>query len=159
MRYAAYCLCLCVLACPSFCAAADDAQSAKEFLLRWAEALTVGDLDLVVAMYEDSDDVVAIESKGTVRKGIDEIRAMFEGAFKEVMFEEITMDPLKVRASGDVAWAYCRLKASTRVKKDGARWLLEIRGSFVLKRCEDSWEIAHEHFATIAGVPRARPLP
>ena len=159
MRYAAPCLCLCLLACSTLCAAADDAQSAKKFLLRWPEALVAGDLDTIVAMYEDSDDVVAIESKGTVRKGIEQIRAMYEGAFREVALEKVTIDPLKVRASGDVAWAYGRLKASTRVKKDGARWLLEIRGSFVLKRCEDSWEIALEHFATIAGVPRARPLP
>ena len=148
-----------MLACLSLSAAADEAQSAKEFLLQWAEAVTAGDLDLVVAMYEDSEDVVAIESKGTVLKGIEQIRAMYEGAFKEVVFEKVTLDPLKVRASGGVAWAFCRLKASSRVNEDGTRWMLEIRGSFVLKRCEDSWEIALEHFATIAGVPRARPLP
>jgi len=150
MRYVTRCLCLCLLACSSLCAAADDAQSAKEFLLRWAEALTIGDLDMTVAMYEDSDDVVAIESRGTVREGIEQIRAMYEGAFKEVVFEKVTLDPLKVRASGGVAWAHCRLKASSRVKNDGARWVLEIRGSFVLKRCEDSWEIALEHFAPLA---------
>lgn len=99
---------------------------------------------------------MAWESRGTARKGIAEIRKMYEEAFDEVVFERVDLTSLNVRQSGKIAWATCRYKAETVVRADHSRWTLEVRASFVIKQDNDSWKIVLEHFSPIEGVPRVQ---
>ena len=133
-----------------------DPACPKEFLQQWAESLPGGKLDETVAFYEDSKEVVAIQSTGTVRKGIAQIRKEYQAAFGEVVFEKVSLESLSVRQNGDVAWAACEFVADTRRKADQSEWVLHVRSSFVLKRSEKRWEIVLEHFSPIAGVPRVQ---
>jgi ketosteroid isomerase-like protein len=151
-------LSLVVLLIPALPAETDSQETAcpKEFLEHWAESLLDGKLDRTVAFYEDSKEVVAIQSSGKVRKGIAEIRKEYQAAFDEVEFEKVSLKSLSVRQNGGVAWATCEFKADTRVKADQRAWLLHVRSSFVLERSGKSWKIVLEHFSPIAGIPRVQ---
>ena len=133
-----------------------DPDCPKEFIEQWAESLLDGKLDETVGFYEDSKEVVAIQSTGKVRKGITQIRKEYQAAFDEVVFHEVSLELLSVRQSGDVAWATCEFKADTRLKADQTAWVLHVRSSFVLERSAKSWKIVLEHFSPIAGVPRVQ---
>ena len=133
-----------------------DPACPKEFLQQWGGSLLDGKLDETVAFYEDSKEVVAVQSTGQVRKGIGEIRKEYQAAFDEVVFQEVALESLSVRQNGDVAWATCEFVADTLLKADQSEWVLHVRSSFVLQRSEKRWKIVLEHFSPIAGVPRAQ---
>ena len=128
----------------------------EEFLQQWAKSQLDAELDATAAFYENSDEVVAIQSTGKVRKGIAEIREEYQAAFDEVVFQEVSLGSLSVRQRGDVAWATCELKSDTLLKSDETQWVLHVRSSFVLQRSEDTWKIVLEHFSPIAGIPRVQ---
>lgn len=130
--------------------------SAQGFLHRWAASFSEGNADAIVAFYEDSKDVLAIQSTGQVRKGTAEIRREYEAAIDEVEFEQVTLENLTVRQSGDVAWASCEFRANTLRHFDQTRWTLRIYTSFVLKRAGTTWKIVMEQSTPIAGVPRVK---
>jgi uncharacterized protein (TIGR02246 family) len=131
-------------------------KSAEEALGAWVAAFRSAKVADMTACYEDSEQVVAIESSGKVRQGAAAIRKMYEEAFAEVEFDEVKLEALQVRESGDVAWATCRLKAETVVRADRSRWTLHVQGSLVLKRDDGGWKIVVEHFSPIAGIPRVQ---
>ena len=129
----------------------------EKFLEEWAASLKTGDVNKTAGLYEDSNDVVAIQSTGNVRKGIGEIRKEYENAFNEVTFEKVELQNLIIRQQGQIAWASCRLKADTKVRQSNAAWILEIYTSFVLKHSGGQWRIVLEQSTPIAGIPRVRP--
>jgi len=134
----------------------EQALTPKQSLQRWAASLLDGELDRTIAFYEDSRDVVAIQSRGHVRKGLAAIREEYQAAFDEVVFQAVSLEELRVRQNGDVAWATCQFKADTLLKSDKTKWTLHVRASFVLQRSSDAWKITLEHLSPMAGVPRVR---
>ena len=124
------------------------------FLREWASGINKGSVDDMTAFYEDSRDTLAIQSTGRMRKGTAEIRKEYQSAFKEVVFEHVTVGDLTVRQNSDVAWATCRFKALTLHKVQNTKWKLEVYTSFVLKRSGKTWKIVLEQSTPIAGVPR-----
>jgi len=135
--------------------AADD-TTAKAVLYKWAGTLTHGSVDKMVSFYEDSRDVLAIQSTGRVRKGAAEIRKEYEAAFAEVQFEGASLADLVVRRSGDVAWATGELRADTIRRSDSTQWTLRVYTSFVLKFSGETWKIVLEQSTPMAGVPRVK---
>ncbi|MFQ5749279.1 MAG: YybH family protein [Planctomycetota bacterium] len=131
--------------------------SPKATLTAWADSLRLSDVDGMLAFYENSDEVAAFESYGRVRRGTSGIREMYEDAFGAVEFRRAWMDSLRVRQSGNVAWATCNLNSDTVLKADGAPWKLQIHGSFVLKKNGPSWRIVLGHFSSREGIPRVSP--
>ena len=113
--------------------------TAENFLKEWATSLQTSDADKMAGLYEDSNDVIAIQSTGQIRKGIGEIRREYEKAFNEVVFEKAELQNITIHRKGDVAWSACRFKADTTVKQDNSTWTLEIFTSFVLKRTGGKW--------------------
>ena len=78
--------------------AQDEQQAAVEkFLDEWAASLQTGDVDKIAGLYEDSNDVIAVQSTGIVRKGIGEIRKEYENAFSEVTFEKVELQNITIR--------------------------------------------------------------
>ena len=63
--------------------------SPEEFLQKWTKALLQSEVDRVVTFYENSNDVVMVQSSGQVRKGISEIRKAYESAFNEGVFQKV----------------------------------------------------------------------
>ena len=111
----------------------------------------------MVSLYEDSNDVIVIQSTGKIRKGIGEIRKEYESAFHEVVFEKAELENLIIRHDGDLAWAACRFRADTKTKQDNSTWILEIYTSFLLKRTNGKLRIILEQSTPIDGIPRVRP--
>ena len=156
MRRLTVCVCLLIFAGS---AASDEPKgplTPEQFLQQWARTLTAGKVETMLAFYEDSEHVIAIESNGRVRKGRRGIREMYEEAFAEVVFEAVALTSIEVREDGGIAWATCRFKADTRVKANNTPWTLEVHGSFVLCRTGETCKIVLEHFSPIAGIPRVR---
>jgi inhibitor of cysteine peptidase len=134
-----------------------DSSPAKT-LQEWVEAFKTGDVETMLTFYEDSADVVAIESSGKLRRGSAGIKAMYEEAFEEVVVQCAELTELKVREQDETAWASCRMIADSQLKADDKLWRLEVYGSFVLRRSDGRWRIALEHFSKTADAPRARRL-
>ena len=134
---------------------ADD--SPAKFLETWAATWQTSDVDKMLAFYDTADQTLAIESLGHVRKGPAEIRKMYQGAFDELIFDRVTLKPISQGEQASVAWATCTYRAEIRLKEDGSKYILEARGSFVVRRDRNSWKITLEHFSTIPDVPRVRP--
>jgi len=128
----------------------------EESLREWASVLCKGRVTEVVAFYDDSEDTLAIQSTGRLRKGTAEIRKEYESAFEEVTFERVTLGDLTVRQDGDAAWATCRFVAQTLRRADKTKWTLEVYTSFVLKQSGKMWKIVLEQSTPITGVPRVR---
>ena len=137
--------------------AADDSPSPQHFLQQWATAWQASDVDRMMAFYDTSEQTVAVESRGIVRRGPAQIREMYQGAFDELSFDRVILTPISQGQHGSTAWATCRYKADIRLRSDNSRHVLEVCGSIVMKREKDAWRITLEHFSTIADVPRVRP--
>ena len=145
-----------VSACLPVQAEATAVTSCRDFLRQWVQALTTGNLDAITSFYEDSEEVIVILSTGHVRAGHDAIRREYEAALREVVFEDVSFQVLKIREADGVAWATGRFKALTRRKSDRSRWKLEIYTSLVLKRKDKGWWIVSEQSTAIDGVPRVQ---
>jgi ketosteroid isomerase-like protein len=138
-------------------AAAEDADPPMDFLRSWAEAWSSGDVEKLMEFYDSAKETTAIESLGHVRRGPDEIRRMYEGAFEELAFERVRLTPIAQGRHDSVAWVTCRYRADIQPKLDNSQHVLEVLGTFVFKREGDGWKISMEHFSAIPGIPRVRP--
>ena len=137
--------------------AADYPKSPRTFLENWAKSWQSSDADKMIGFYDSSKETIAVESLGNIRKGPAEIRKMYQGAFDELIFDRVTLTSITHGQEQSVAWATCRYKAEMRLKTDNSQYLLEVRGSFVMKQENGNWKITLEHFSTIPGIPRVRP--
>ena len=141
----------------SHATAADDSKSSKNFLQDWAKSWQTSDVDKTMTFYDSANETMAIESLGHIRRGPAEIRKMYQGAFDELIFDRVTLTPITQGQHGSVAWTTCRCKAEMRLKSDNTKYVLEVRGSFVMKKEKDAWKITLEYFSTIPDIPRVRP--
>lgn len=149
----------CAFAVSSGVALSNDAPDLSKSLLQdWAKAWESGEVGKMMGFYIDSPDLVAIESLGNVRRGTAGVRAMYRDAFDELRFEKVTLTPETSARQGDLAWAVVRFRAEVRLKTDGGRYVLESRGSFVMKQDEQGWKIVMEHFSTVPDTPRVQPV-
>ena len=128
----------------------------QQALRAWADAMESSDLERTVGFYDDSSDTIVFLSWGEKRTGLQEIRKEYEAAFKDVVFDEVTLESLSVHRYGQVSWAASVFKADATRRSDLTQWCLHIRTSFVLRQRGDTWKIVLEHFSPIAGVPRAQ---
>ncbi len=133
-------------------------QTVSERLLqKWAATWKTSNVDQMMQFYDEGNDTVAIESLGHVRQGSKEIRNMYEGAFDELRFDRVTLTFIAQGHQGTVAWATCRYRAEIRLKATQAKFVLQSRGTFILRKDGETWKIATEHFSTIPRVPRVQP--
>ena len=137
-------------------AAADEPLSPQKFLQAWAAAWKTSDLDKMMAFYDRGEGTTAIESLGYVRKGPKAIRKMYQGAFEGLAFKQTHLTLVAHGQQGSVAWATGIFKADLLGIPDQAKLLLEVRGTFVMKKTKKGWKITLEHFSTIPNVPRIR---
>jgi len=140
---------------PANWAGADD--SLAKSMEAWAEAFQTSDVDKIMTLYDTAKETTAIESLGHIRRGPAEIRKMYRGAFDELIFDRVTLTPITQGQHGTVAWGSYHYRADMRLKSDNSKYVLEVRGSFVMKKKNGSWKITLEHFSTIPDVPRIRP--
>ncbi|WP_166821425.1 YybH family protein [Thalassoroseus pseudoceratinae] len=130
---------------------------AETFLRQWAAAWKTSNVDRMMQFYDDGPETLAIESLGHVRQGPEQIRKMFEGAFEELVFDRVSVTILTQKRQDSVAWATFRYRANVRLKETQMKFVLQSRGTFILRNDGKTWKIATEHFSTIPDVPRVQP--
>ena len=124
----------------------------------WAKALEAGDEEAATKFYSSSEDVIAIESKGTVRKGTEGIRQMYVDAFKEVIFKNVNVNPIQVSLGDDYGFVYFILRTHTQMKEDKSNWELHVQATWLVRKEGEAWKVIAEHISPIEGVPRVKNL-
>ena len=128
----------------------------RRVLPAWAETWRTADIDKMMAFYEDSRALVAVESRGVIHKGSAAVKMMYQNAFAELTWEKVGLEEIEVGQEGNVAWATFRWKAEATAKKPPMPLAFDVRGSMVFKWDGRAWRIVQEHFSPIADVPRVK---
>ena len=149
---------MCVLsACHSLADGRSEPDSGPASLLdSWRHAFLDRDAEAMGACYESDAGVMLMHSTGEVLVGARAIRSDYEAAFASTVFDDVTLDLREIVEAGDVAWVTGRLRMLTRPREGDARWRLEIHTTFIMRRSEGLWRIAHEQSTPIQGIPRVQ---
>jgi ketosteroid isomerase-like protein len=134
--------------------AADDSDTPKALIETWAAAYQSGNPDRILPSYEDAETVFAIASSGKRYNGSAAVKQMYEGDFAAYEFENVTTKNLEIVESGDVAWATFRFVAEVTSKEDKSKKLWTSQATMLLRKSNNTWKVAWEHFSPIEGVQR-----
>ena len=141
------------------CFGQDAGTTPKEAIQRLAKAaVTAKEPADVLRFYDESEDLILIESSGHQHKGYAAVKKEFQKVFREVAIFELEVTEMTAKQLQDVAWVTCRQRAKFRVLADDNKFQLEVRTTFVLKRHKDAWRIVLDHSSPIVDVPRIKPL-
>ena len=149
---------ICVLAICAFAISPAVAETPEEFLEKWASAIEDEDVEGVVACYENSESVMAIQSYGVRWFGIDEIRKEYKLAFDDADFFSVKLKDLEFRTTDGLALGTCELKALMKGRADGLMWIINVYTTFLLRRSGNTWEIVFDQSTPIMGIPRVQPV-
>jgi ketosteroid isomerase-like protein len=131
-------------------------DSAEAFLEEWAKAWESNSVDKLASYYEESKELIAIDSLGRSHMGLAGVREMYAAAFGEADWQNVRVDRITLRAEGNFAWGVCRCRGDLTLKVDQQKLSFTSRGSFVLRRDGEHWRIAMEHFSPLAGEQRVQ---
>ena len=123
----------------------DDGTQIQELIMRWAEAVHVGDLETVVA--DHRDDIVMFDVPPPERgvRGLDAYREtwppFFDWQRQGASFE---IEELDVTAGEDVAFAWALLRCGTpeELERDPQN---RLRLTIGLRKLHGRWIVVHEH--------------
>lgn len=132
------------------------AATPKALLDAWCQAFLQRDVDAMVACYEPGESILLMHSTGQVIVGSDAIRGDYEAAFGSTIFDQVGLELGDVASEGDVTWVTGRLRMLTRPAVGDAKWQLQINTTFVMRRSQGRWRIAHEQSTPVMGVPRVK---
>jgi uncharacterized protein (TIGR02246 family) len=124
---------------------ADHETEIRELIERWAEAVSQGRMDVVLA--DHADDIVMFDVPPPHRgiRGIDAYREswppFFEWQASGALFE---IDSLDVVAGEDVAYAFALIRCATP-EQLADRPESRLRLTLGLRREGERWVVAHEH--------------
>jgi uncharacterized protein (TIGR02246 family) len=124
---------------------ADHETEIRELIERWAEAVSQGRMDVVLA--DHADDIVMFDVPPPHRgiRGIDAYREswppFFEWQASGALFE---IDSLDVVAGEDVAYAFALIRCATP-EQLAERPESRLRLTLGLRREGERWVVAHEH--------------
>ena len=96
MRIAFAVLGLCLSIVQASRAADAPLPDVRRVLPAWAETWRAADIDKMMAFYEDSRTLVAIESRGVMHKGSAAVRMMYQNAFAELVWEKVGVEEVEV---------------------------------------------------------------
>ncbi len=129
-----------------------------ELMAEWAAALDAGDVEKAVSFYDGTGEALAVESSGTLRQGMEGIKAMYEEAFAEVDFSDVRVNPMKVHLAEGMGYAYLELRTGGTLKADNTPIELHVQGTWTLRKVDGGWKILVEHFSPLKDVPRVKIL-
>jgi uncharacterized protein (TIGR02246 family) len=123
----------------------DDEAAIRELILRWAEAVHAGDLEVVLADHADDIVMFDVPPPNDGVQGIDAYREtwppFFQWQAQGASFEIVSLD---VTAGSDVAFAHALLRCGS--KEDlAADPDNRLRLTIGLRKDGDRWIVTHEH--------------
>ncbi len=155
-RTALWLLCFGSVAISATMAGAAEPPDVRRVLAAWADTWRTGDVDRMMAFYDDSRMTVLIESRGVMHRGAAAIRLYYRNALTQMIWEKVELEELEIDRHGDAAWAVFRFKAEGQAKEPAMPLAFDFRGTIVLKWDGRAWRIVQEHLSPIADVPRVR---
>lgn len=141
----------CILATP---AAAEEANCMIDVTAAFEKALVAGDVNGIMALYADSEEILAVESGGKVRRGTQGIRMMYEEAFAEADWTEANFELVRTDLGDTEGFCYYRFSARGKMKKGTSEFVLNVQGTWLVRYVGDAWKIHHEHMSPLDAVPR-----
>ena len=128
----------------------DEPERPEEVVQKWRESLKDSNIDNLLGLYAPHAFSFSFP-KGDARNGIEELRTHFWMLFREVSFEKVDFDKLRVQRGDKTAWVTCRISFTCRNKKgrSGEKSSKEFQAIFVLEQISNRWLIAHTHFTLI----------
>ncbi len=156
-RMAAVLLCWGSVATVSLAAApAAEPPDVRKVLASWADTWRTGNVDRMMAFYDDSRTTVLIESRGVMHRGAAAIRLYYHNALTQMVWEKVELEELEIDRHGDLAWTVFRFKGEGQAKEPAMPLAFDFRGTIVFKWDGRAWRIVQEHLSPIAEVPRVR---
>jgi uncharacterized protein (TIGR02246 family) len=123
----------------------DDEAAIRELILRWAEAVHAGDLEVVLADHADDIVMFDVPPPNDGVQGIDAYREtwppFFQWQAQGASFEIVSLD---VTAGSDVAFAHALLWCGSK-KELAADPDNRLRLTIGLRKDGDRWIVTHEH--------------
>ena len=133
-------------------------QTPEKLIEQWAAAYNKNDPALLLAFYEQSEDVDVIISAGIRHHGFKAVRNAYTDDFKAVRFHDSKAINLSSRIIDNTALVTFEHQFKSRVVEDNSRWRIHVRPTSVLKRVKGTWKIVLEHSSPIRGTERVVPI-
>ena len=122
-----------------------DEDAIRELIIRWADAVHVGDLETVLADHDPDIVMFDVPPPHDGVRGIDAYREtwppFFEWQRQGAVFEIVELD---VTAGDDVAFAYALVRCGTP-EDFGKNPDNRLRMTFGLRTRDGRWIVTHEH--------------
>lgn len=150
---------LCGFAGTGVTAAAAEPPDLRQVLLSWAASWRGGNVDRMMAFYDDTRTPVLIESRGVMHRGLPAIRLYYRNALTQMVWEKVEIEELDIQRHGECAWVVFRFKAEGQAKDPPVPLAFDFRGTMVWRWDGRAWRIVQEHLSPIADVPRVRTRP
>lgn len=156
MRYSKMIVAMAVfasLASSSFAVEETD-DSPKQFIKDWAATFNKNDPKLLLAFYDQSEEIEVIISAGIRHRGYKSVKKAYVDDHKQVRFYDSKPTDISTRILGDTALVTFEHQFKTRFTEDDSRWQVHIRTTSVLNRINGKWKIVLEHSSPIHGTER-----
>jgi uncharacterized protein (TIGR02246 family) len=122
-----------------------DADAIRQLILRWADAVHIGDLETVLADHDPDIVMFDVPPPYDGVRGIDAYRETWPGFFewqaRGASFEIVS---LEITAGDDVAYAHALLRCGMP-EELAERPENRLRLTLGLRREQGRWVVAHEH--------------
>ena len=149
---------LCLLV-PVFSAVSNATEvtdaSAKEFVMKWAQAFNKNDPKHISGFYDQDKRVDMLTSNGSWLRGHNAIWKSYREDMKLLKFADSVIKKLQVRTYGTTALVSFEHQFKYRILSDGVLWRIHIRTTMSLRHTDKGWKIAMEHSSPIRGIERA----
>ena len=120
-----------------------DVEAVKAVNLRFYEAFGSLDIAEMQQVWETSPRAMCLHPGWRLLTGWEEIRASWEGIFRNTTLMHFNITDTQVVVQGDCAWVSCVENISSVI--DGRASNFGIQATNVLVRSDDGWRIVHHH--------------
>ena len=133
---------------------AQEGDSPKQFIAKWASSFNENDAKALLKFYDRSEDTELVMSAGIRKQGYSAIQDTYKSDFKAARFTDSKITKVSERKFGETALLTFDHQFKLKLKQDGSRWQVHIRTSTVLGRKNGQWKILLEHSSPINGIDR-----
>ncbi len=120
-----------------------DLSQPIQALAQFYRAINAGDLSLMEANWENSDEASMDNPLGGIKRGWPEIRQVYDRIFSGRANVRVEFHDYTLHTTGDVFWAVGRERGS--LEMDGRTLELAIRTSRLYRRSAGRWRQVHHH--------------
>ncbi len=122
------------------------------------KALVAGDLDGIMGLYLDSEEILAVEASGKVRRGRKGISTMYQDTLAEADWTKADFELVRTDLETSEGFCYFRFKARGTMAGGAGEIVLAAQGTWCVRNTKAGWKIVHEHMSPLDTVPRSETI-